>query len=54
VQIAAVGCTNPRALVPHHRLVHPGAVDVAAQQAPGAVVLGDEPIASEKLLPHGT
>jgi hypothetical protein len=45
VGVAAVGCTDARTLVPHHRLVHPGAVDIAAQQAPSAVVLGDETIA---------
>ena len=38
---------DARALVPHHRLVHPGAVDVAAQQASSAVVLGDEAVAVE-------
>jgi hypothetical protein len=45
VEIPAAGCADARTFVPHHRLVHPGAVDVAAQQAPSAVVLGDEAVA---------
>ena len=37
VQVAAAARADARTLVPHHRLVHPGAVDVAAQDRPGSV-----------------
>jgi hypothetical protein len=49
VQIAAAARTHPGTLVPDEGLVHPGAVDIAAQQAPGAVVLGDEAVAVESI-----
>ena len=35
VQVAAATRPHSRTLVPHHRFVHPGAVDVAVQDRPG-------------------
>jgi hypothetical protein len=45
VEESGTACAEDCALVPHHRLVHPGAVDVAAQETPSTVVLGGEAVA---------
>jgi len=42
-------CDEGCPLVPRYRLVHPGAVGVAAQQASNAVVLGNETVAVESI-----